>query len=35
MDKPGSNYVGIGADGTSNRIKFGPFNNLAGDAWVA
>ena len=34
MDKPGSNYVGIGADGTSNRIKFGPCTNLNGDAWV-
>jgi len=34
MDKPGSNYVGIGADGTNNRIKFGPCNSLDGAAWV-
>lgn len=35
MDKPGSNYVGIGSDGTANRIKFGPCSDLAGSAWVA
>lgn len=35
MDKPGANYVGIGADGTSHRIKFGPCSSLDGAAWVA
>ena len=34
MDKPGSYYVGIGADGTSNRIKFGPCAGLDGSAWT-
>lgn len=35
MDKPGSHYIGIGADGTSHRIKFGPCSSLDGAAWVA
>lgn len=35
LDKPGSYCVGIGADSTSNRVKFGPCSNLDGDAWVA
>jgi len=34
LNKPGSYAIGIGADGTSNRIKFGPCVTLAGDAWV-
>lgn len=34
FDKPGNNAAGIGPDGTSNRIKFGPCD-LAGTAWVA
>lgn len=34
FDKPGSHYAGIGPDGTSNRIHFGPCD-LQGTAWVA
>ena len=34
FDKPGSYATGIGPDGTSNRIKFGPCD-LAGTAWTA
>lgn len=35
LDKPGSYFVGIGADGTSNRVKFGPCSNMDGNAWIA
>ena len=35
LDKPGTHYIGIGADGTSNRVHFGPCSGLSGDAWVA
>lgn len=35
LDKPGSYYVGIGADGTSNRVKFGPCSSIDGNAWTA
>lgn len=34
FDKPGSYATGMGPDGTSNRIKFGPCD-LAGTAWTA
>lgn len=34
FDKPGSYAAGIGPDGTSNRVKFGPCD-LAGTAWTA
>lgn len=34
MDKPGTHYIGIGADGTINRIHFGPCTGLDGSAWV-
>lgn len=33
FDKPGSYAVGIGSDGTTNRVRLGPAN-LDGDSWV-